>query len=66
MPLVAHGAVIGVLQLLNPVGRDRFSEDDLRRMRLFAAILAHPLQNARLYAARRRQFLEARTMHGQT
>ena len=58
VPLVAHGAVIGVLQLLNPVGRDRFSEDDLRRMRLFAAILAHPLQNARLYAARRRQFLE--------
>jgi HD-GYP domain-containing protein (c-di-GMP phosphodiesterase class II) len=58
VPLVAHGAVIGVLQLLNPVGRDRFAEDDLRRMRLFAAILAHPLQNARLYAARRRQFLE--------
>jgi len=58
VPLVAHGAVIGVLQLLNPVGRDRFSEDDLRRMRLFATILAHPLQNARLYAAQRRQFME--------
>jgi HD-GYP domain-containing protein (c-di-GMP phosphodiesterase class II) len=58
VPLVAHGAVLGVLQLLNPVGRDRFSADDLRRMRLFAAILAHPLQNARLYAARRRQFLD--------
>jgi HD-GYP domain-containing protein (c-di-GMP phosphodiesterase class II) len=58
VPLVAHGAVIGVLQLLNPVGRDRFSADDLRRMHLFAAILAHPLQNARLYAARRRQFME--------
>ncbi|HTQ79656.1 MAG TPA: HD domain-containing phosphohydrolase [Thermoanaerobaculia bacterium] len=58
VPLVAHGMVIGVLQLLNPVGRDRFSEDDLRRMHLFAGILAHPLQNARLYAARRRQFME--------
>jgi HD-GYP domain-containing protein (c-di-GMP phosphodiesterase class II) len=58
VPLVAHGAVIGVLQLLNPVGRERFSDNDLRRMRLFAAILAHPLQNARLYAARRRQFME--------
>ena len=58
VPLIAHGAVIGVLQLLNPVGRERFSEDDLRRMRLFAGILAHPLQNARLYEARRRQFLE--------
>ena len=57
-PLLAGGAVIGVLQLLNPVGRERFSADDLRRMELFAGILAHPLQNARLYAARRRQFLE--------
>jgi len=58
VPLVAHGVVVGVLQLLHPVGRERFSEDDLRRMRLFAGILAHPLQNARLYEARRRQFME--------
>jgi HD-GYP domain-containing protein (c-di-GMP phosphodiesterase class II) len=58
VPLVARGTVVGVLQLLNPVGRDRFSEDDLRRMRLFAALLAHPLQNARLYQGRRRQFME--------
>jgi hypothetical protein len=58
VPLVAHGVVIGVLQLLNPVERERFSDDDLRRMRLFAGVLAHPLQNARLYEARRRQFTE--------
>ncbi|HXO18629.1 MAG TPA: HD domain-containing phosphohydrolase [Thermoanaerobaculia bacterium] len=58
VPLLAHGAVVGVLQLLNPVGRDRFAEDDLRRMRLFAGLLAHPLQNARLYQARRLQFME--------
>jgi HD-GYP domain-containing protein (c-di-GMP phosphodiesterase class II) len=58
VPLVAHGAVIGVLQLLNPVGRELFSDDDLRRMRLYAGVLAHPLQNARLYDARRRQFME--------
>jgi HD-GYP domain-containing protein (c-di-GMP phosphodiesterase class II) len=57
-PLVAHGTVVGVLQLLNPVGRERFSAGDLRRMELFAGLLAPPLQNARLYAARRRQFLE--------
>ena len=57
VPLVVHGGVIGVLQLLNPVGRDRFTEGDLRRMTLFAGILAPPLQNARLYAAQRRQFL---------
>lgn len=58
VPLVAHGAVIGVLQLLNPVGRERFSPDDLRRMELFAGMVAHPLQNARLYQAGRRQFME--------
>ncbi len=39
VPLRAHGSVIGVLQLLNPVGRDRFTEGDLRRMRQFAG---HP------------------------
>jgi HD-GYP domain-containing protein (c-di-GMP phosphodiesterase class II) len=57
MPLMARGHVIGVLQLLNPVGRDSFTGEDLWRMRLFAAILAPPLQNARLYAEQQRQYL---------
>jgi HD-GYP domain-containing protein (c-di-GMP phosphodiesterase class II) len=57
VPLAVHGSVIGVLQLLNPLGHDRFTAEDLRRMTLLAAILAPPLQNARLYAAQRRQFL---------
>jgi HD-GYP domain-containing protein (c-di-GMP phosphodiesterase class II) len=65
-PLLANGKVIGVLQLLNPVGRDRFTAGDLRRMRLFAALLAHPLQNARLYAAQRRQFLNMVTALAET
>jgi HD-GYP domain-containing protein (c-di-GMP phosphodiesterase class II) len=56
VPLLARGHVIGVLQLLNPVGRDRFTTGDLWRMRQFAAILAPTLQNARLYEAQRRQF----------
>lgn len=56
VPLVAEGRVIGVMQLLNPVERERFTEGDLRRMNLFAGILAHPLQNARLHTAQRRQF----------
>ena len=66
MPLVARGAVIGVLQLLNPVGRERFTDEDLRRMELFAGLLAHPLQNARLYAAQRRQFLDMVTALAET
>lgn len=56
VPLVAQGRVIGVVQLLNPVDRDRFTAGDLWRMRQFAAILAPTLQNARLYAAQQRQF----------
>ena len=61
MPLVSRGRTIGVLQLLNPVGRDRFDEDDLRRMRLFAGPLAHALENARLYAERQRTFVDTVT-----
>ncbi len=62
VPLLAQGRVIGVVQLLNPVDRDRFTENDLWRMRQFAAILAPTLQNARLYAALRRQFLTMATV----
>ncbi|HEV2854438.1 MAG TPA: HD domain-containing phosphohydrolase [Thermoanaerobaculia bacterium] len=58
VPLIAQGSVIGVVQLLNPVDRDRFTAGDLWRMRQFAAILAPTLQNARLYAAQRRQFFQ--------
>ncbi len=58
VPLIAQGSVIGVVQLLNPVGRDRFTAGDLWRMRQFAAILAPTLQNARLYASQRRQFFQ--------
>lgn len=56
VPLRAQGKIIGVVQLLNPVGRDRFTAGDLWRMRQFAAILAPTLQNARLWTAQRRQF----------
>jgi len=66
VPLLVQGAVIGVLQLLNPVGRDRFTAGDLRRMSLFAGILAPPLQNARLYAAQQRQFLKMVTALAET
>lgn len=61
VPLVSRGRVIGVLQLLNPVDGDSFSEDDLRRMRLFAGPLAHALENARLYARLQRTFVETVT-----
>lgn len=66
VPLLAKGRVVGVLQLLNPVGRERFTDDDLRRMQLFAGILAPSLQNARLYAAQRRQFINMVTALAET
>jgi HD-GYP domain-containing protein (c-di-GMP phosphodiesterase class II) len=66
VPLRANGQIIGVLQLLNPVDREHWSAEDLRRMQIFAGILAHPLQNARLYAAQRRQFLNMVTALAET
>jgi HD-GYP domain-containing protein (c-di-GMP phosphodiesterase class II) len=66
VPLLAQGKVIGVVQLLNPVDRDRFTAGDLWRMRQFAAILAPTLQNARLYAAQRRQFFNMVTALAET
>jgi HD-GYP domain-containing protein (c-di-GMP phosphodiesterase class II) len=66
VPLLAHGSVIGVLQLLNPAGKDHFTPEDLRRMQLFAGVLAHPLQNARLYAAQQRQFFNMVTALAET
>ena len=58
VPLIARGSVIGVLQLLNRQGGEGFTADDLRRMQLFAGILAAAVQNARLYADQKRTFLE--------
>jgi putative nucleotidyltransferase with HDIG domain len=58
VPLIARGKVIGVLQLLNRRGGEGFDADDLRRMQLFAGILAAAVANARLYAEQKRTFLE--------
>ena len=58
VPLIARGTVIGVLQLLNRQGGEGFTTDDLRRMQLFAGILAAAVANARLYAEQKRSFLE--------
>ncbi len=61
VPLMSHGHVIGVLQLLNPVGRITFSQDDLERMRLFAAPLGQAIENARLYTLLKGQFVDTVT-----
>ena len=61
VPLISRGRVIGVLQLLNPLESEGFSDDDLRRMQLFAGSVAHALENARLYARLQRTFVETVT-----
>ena len=61
VPLLTLGRVVGVLQLLNPVGKASFDQDDARRMRLFAGPLAQAMDNARLYAAQQRLYVETVT-----
>ncbi len=61
IPLKSHGRVIGVLQLLNPAGRLTFSDEDMKRMRLFAAPLGQAIENARLYTLLKGQFVDTVT-----
>ncbi|MCP3963169.1 MAG: GAF domain-containing protein [bacterium] len=61
VPLKAHARVVGVLQLLNPIGKLTFSADDLERMRLFAAPLGQAIDNARLYSLLKGQFVDSVT-----
>lgn len=61
VPLRARGRRVGVLQLLNPVGKNEFSPDDLERMRLFAAPLGPAIDNARLYMALKSLYLDTVT-----
>ncbi len=61
VPLKGHGQVIGVLQLLNPIGRLSFTRDDLKRMQLFAAPLGQAIENARLYTGLKWQYVDTVT-----
>jgi HD-GYP domain-containing protein (c-di-GMP phosphodiesterase class II) len=61
VPLISRGRVVGVLQLLNAESAGGFTEDDLRRMQLFAGPLAHALENARLYVRLEETFVESVT-----
>ncbi len=55
VPLKSKGRVIGVLEALNPVGRDCFSGDDLDLFECFADQAAIAIENARLHAQILRQ-----------
>ncbi|GMW03970.1 MAG: hypothetical protein AMXMBFR84_51040 [Candidatus Hydrogenedentota bacterium] len=48
VPLVEHDTLIGVLEVLNKVDGDAFSDLDLRVMEIFSGVVATVLANARL------------------
>ena len=50
VPLRSKGKVIGVLEALNPTGREGFSEEDLDLFECFADQAAIAIENARLHS----------------
>jgi signal transduction histidine kinase len=49
VPLVHHGQVIGVLDILDDAERRAFTDDDLWLLDLFASQAAQAMENARIY-----------------
>jgi signal transduction histidine kinase/PAS domain-containing protein len=61
-PLVAHGRVVGVLDILDDGGRRTFTEEDLRLLELFAAQAAQAAENARTYVELERAYRKQRDL----
>jgi signal transduction histidine kinase len=61
-PLVAHGRVIGVLDVLDDGERRTFTEEDLRLLELFAMQAAQADENARAYVELERAYRKQRDL----
>jgi GAF domain-containing protein len=59
-PLVAHGRVIGVLDVLDDGERRTFTDEDLRLLDLFAVQAAQAAENARAYVELERAYRKQR------
>jgi signal transduction histidine kinase len=49
VPLVHHGQVVGVLDILDDANRRTFTDDDLWLLDLFASLAAQAMENARIF-----------------
>ncbi len=54
VPMASKGVTIGVVQVVNKIGAERFTADDLELLEAFAAQAAVSLENARLLESTRR------------
>jgi signal transduction histidine kinase len=62
VPLIHHGRVVGVLDVLDDADRRTFSSDDLWLLELFAAQAAQAIENARTYVTLERAYRAQREL----
>jgi signal transduction histidine kinase len=62
VPLIHHGAVVGVLEVLDDADRRTFTSDDLWLLDLFAAQAAQAIENARNYVELERAYRAQRDL----
>ncbi|MGE5333857.1 MAG: ATP-binding protein, partial [Nitrososphaerota archaeon] len=62
VPLIAHGQIVGVLDVLDDAERRAFTDDDLWLLDLFAAQASQTIENARTYVELEHAFRKQRDL----
>jgi signal transduction histidine kinase len=62
VPLIAHGQIVGVLDVLDDAERRAFTDDDLWLLELFAAQASQTIENARTYVELEHAFRKQRDL----
>lgn len=62
VPLIAHGQIVGVLDVLDDAERRAFTDDDLVLLDLFAAQASQTIENARTYVELEHAFHKQRDL----
>ena len=62
VPLIAHGQIVGVLDVLDDAERRSFTDDDLWLLDLFAAQASQTIENARTYVELEHAFRKQRDL----